>query len=356
MNIVIYSWQYWPLVGGVEFTSQILARTLVELGHNVSVFTTTRISDSTELKEGYKIYRSNNLLTFARIARTADVVVVKGGVSAFAGIGAILVRAPAIVIWHEMAGSYAHSGKSCKVRAMNLVRKHVALRSCAHVGVSCACLDSKRLTSTTVRSVHRVIYNPISSELAGAAAVLNDEYRQIDVLFVGRLIEGKGILVLADALRKLDCQGRSLLVRIVGDGDGRGQLEAALRGLKTVSVTFEGIQTGAALAHSYASARVLVVPSTHPEGMGLVVAEGMAFGLAIVASDQAVLKEVVGDAGVIVPSGDSEALASALRAILRDNEYWKELSVRARKRSELFSMTIFKLRIAELIGEVAKRS
>jgi glycosyltransferase involved in cell wall biosynthesis len=131
-------------------------------------------------------------------------------------------------------------------------------------------------------------------------------------------------------------------------------MEATLRNLQAMTVTFEGSQEDAGLAQSYASARVLVVPSTAPEGMGLVVAEGMAFGLPVIVSDQAALKEVVGDAGVIVRIGDAEALAYAIHALLQDDERWRLLSDRARKRSELFSMPKFRQGIIDLLGEVTK--
>jgi glycogen(starch) synthase len=354
MNIILYSRPYWPSVGGVEATSRILARTLVELGHNVSVFTSTSLLGKTELTEGYTISRSSSLLAFVRIARTADLVLIKGGVSAFAGCGGVLARVPMMVIWHEMAERYELPGKTCKVLATNFVKRRIVERSSGHVGVTCACLESRHLADEPERCIRKVIYNPISSELETAAAVLDVENRNTDILFVGRLIAGKGIFVLSEALRILDRQGCPLRAKIVGDGCDRGLMEATLRNLQAMTVTFEGSQEDAGLAQSYASARVLVVPSTAPEGMGLVVAEGMAFGLPVIVSDQAALKEVVGDAGVIVRIGDAEALAYAIHALLQDDERWRLLSDRARKRSELFSMPKFRQGIIDLLGEVTK--
>jgi hypothetical protein len=84
----------------------------VELGHNVSVFTSTSLLGKTELTEGYTISRSSSLLAFVRIARTADLVLIKGGVSAFAGCGGVLARVPMMVIWHEMAERYERPGKT----------------------------------------------------------------------------------------------------------------------------------------------------------------------------------------------------------------------------------------------------
>lgn len=334
----------------------MLARTLVELGHTVIVFTSTPTRGHIELTEGYIIYRSTNLLTFIRLARTAELVLIKGGVSAFAGLGAMLGCVPRIIIWHEMTGPYEHLGNTWKVRTTNFIRRLVARRACAHVGVTQACLDSKSILERPKGRNNRVIYNPVSEELDTAAKAPESSPRKVDILFVGRLIEGKGILVLAEALCKLDQDGYSLRVRIVGDGGDRERMETSLRDVRTLSVTFAGSETGEALAQSYASARVLVVPTTHPEGMGMVVAEGMAFGLPVIVSDQAALKEVVGNAGIIVRNGDAEDLASAVRNVLGDKQLWQCLSDRARCQSKMFSMSNFRRSVADLLGNVSNQT
>jgi glycosyltransferase involved in cell wall biosynthesis len=121
-----------------------------------------------------------------------------------------------------------------------------------------------------------------------------------------------------------------------------------------MSVTFTGSQTGNELKESYELSKILVVPSTtHPEGQAIVVAEGMAFGLPVIVSDQAVLQEVVGDAGITVPQGNAEALAAAIRKLLSDRNYWKALSERSQERSEYFSMLCFRQSISDLIKDVA---
>jgi glycosyltransferase involved in cell wall biosynthesis len=351
LNILIYSKPYWPSVGGVESSSSLLARSLAESGHIVRVFTSTGYR-GLELNEGYDIRRSSDFLNFVRAAMVADVVVIKGGVSAFAGLGAILARVAAVVIWHEMAGSYLHPGNTWIVRLTNIIRDWVVQRSCTHVGVTEASLNSKHLPDGSVR---RVICNPVDSRLSAAAKVLIDCHRGNDILFVGRLFEGKGIFVLAEALRQLDADGLSLRVSIVGDGSDRLPMSNLLCHLRTCSVTFTGTQTGRALAESYAFSKLLVVPSTTPEGGPMVIAEGMTFGLPVVASDQPALKELVGDAGIIVRTGDAEGLASAMRKILSEDEVWHDLSARARLRSELFTTSTFRRRVDDLLQEVCQR-
>ena len=67
----------------------------------------------------------------------------------------------------------------------------------------------------------------------------------------------------------------------------------------------------------YAEASVAVVPSVY-EGFGLPAGEAMACGVPVVSTDGGALPEVVGDAGVIVPAKNVDAMASAIDELLRD--------------------------------------
>lgn len=58
----------------------------------------------------------------------------------------------------------------------------------------------------------------------------------------------------------------------------------------------------------------------------------MACGVPVVSSDGGALPEVVGDAGIVVPAGDSEALAGALRTLLEDKDIRSRLAEQGRAR------------------------
>jgi len=81
----------------------------------------------------------------------------------------------------------------------------------------------------------------------------------------------------------------------------------------------------------YAEAALAVVPSVY-EGFGLPAGEAMACGVPVVSSDGGALPEVVGDAGVIVPARNVEALAEAIENLLRDPQRRAELGARGRQR------------------------
>lgn len=351
MNVVVFSKVYWPSVGGVESGSRILARSLARAGHAVTVFTATPHQGS-ELEEEYTIHRSRSFASFVRLSLKTDLIMVRGGVSAFAGLGGILALRPKIVIWHEMAGSYLHPGRRLRVRFSNLLRMQIVRRASAHVGLTKACLESKNLPSV-VRSY--VIPTPVDTGLIASLDEQGIENREVDVLFVGRFIAGKGIFTLAHALRELAAKGELLQVRFVGDGEDRKRLEAQTGGINGLTATFTGNQSGNALADSFRISRILVVPSTsHPEGQAIVIAEAMTFGLPVIVSDQAPMKETVGNAGIVVPSGDSGALAEAIQRLLRDQGLWKDLSEKARKRSAAFSVAHFEESLSGLIDGITQ--
>lgn len=83
----------------------------------------------------------------------------------------------------------------------------------------------------------------------------------------------------------------------------------------------------------YAEATISVCPSVY-EGFGLPAGEAMACGVPMVSSDGGALPEVVGDAGVLFPAKDVDALVAALDQLLKDPERRAELGVRAKQRIE----------------------
>jgi glycosyltransferase involved in cell wall biosynthesis len=79
-----------------------------------------------------------------------------------------------------------------------------------------------------------------------------------------------------------------------------------------------------------------VAPYTAQDGFyfsPLKVAEYLAAGLPVVVSDQGDLREIVGDAGVLVPPDDVAALAAALARLVRDPSLRRTLSTAARLRA-----------------------
>lgn len=152
--------------------------------------------------------------------------------------------------------------------------------------------------------------------------------------YLGRIVPEKGLWVLLDALTALSCDWQCLLV-----GDGRIRREwlkraedmrLAQRVVWLPPVPHEEVP-------NYINALdILVLPSlTTPrwkEQFGHILIEAMACQVPVIGSDSGAIPEVVGDAGVIVPEGDSHALARAIEQLSSSGATRAALGHRGRER------------------------
>jgi phosphatidyl-myo-inositol alpha-mannosyltransferase len=153
------------------------------------------------------------------------------------------------------------------------------------------------------------------------------------IFFIGRLEPRKGVSVLLDAFSRLD---RDAELWIAGDGPQRDVLRA--RGVP--HVVWLGRVADVEKAARLRGATIACFPAIDGESFGVVLLEAMAAGAAVVASDIDGYRDVArADAeALLVPPGDSDALARALRALLDDDDRRKELVAAGRTRADEFSM------------------
>ena len=146
--------------------------------------------------------------------------------------------------------------------------------------------------------------------------------------FAGRIVEEKGWQLLAQALPE-----RSRLV-LAGDGPQRTELEALAARDKRID--YLGLLPKDQLWSFYAALDCLAVPSlTTPrwkEQSASTLVDGLAMGLAIVASDSGGIADIMGPAGVLVPEGDVAALSEALESLRDDAALRQRLGAVGRER------------------------
>jgi len=160
------------------------------------------------------------------------------------------------------------------------------------------------------------------------------------LLFVGRLVEEKGIFDLLDAYGKLgdDIRSQTGLV-ITGDGPCRRQLEKIARSIRAGAICFPGFVHRDDLAGLYALAECLILP-THSDPWGLVVNEAMACGLPVVVTNVAGCSPDLvenGWNGYVVSPRDSPALEAAMDSMLRNPELKAKMSLRSCQRIQNYS-------------------
>lgn len=184
-----------------------------------------------------------------------------------------------------------------------------------------------------------------------------------ELLAVAAVIPGKGHDVLLEALAPL--AGLAWRCQCVGSLERdpafvRRLRRRALEGGMNGRVRFSGPQTGADLDHSYAAADVLVLPS-RAETYGMVIAEALARGLPVVATDVGGVPEALGHGlggtrpGLLVPAGDPAALRDALRAWLEDAELRRRLRAAAReRRTSLSDWSATSSAVADVLQRAAR--
>jgi glycosyltransferase involved in cell wall biosynthesis len=142
----------------------------------------------------------------------------------------------------------------------------------------------------------------------------------------------KGLDYLLKAFASLTKKYPELELLVVGKPKPGGHTERLINklGIKEKLIFMSGISEQK-IRELYAEASMAVVPSLY-EGFGLPAGEAMSCGVPLISTRGGSLPEVVGDAGILVPTGDSEAIAQAIEKLLNEEALRNELSEKGRER------------------------
>jgi glycosyltransferase involved in cell wall biosynthesis len=196
-----------------------------------------------------------------------------------------------------------------------------------------------------------VVHNSaVVDDMAQSAAVHDPPV----VLFIGELLERKGVLTLLDALDLLDRRGVGYELRIIGDNrpgldpDKDAMVAEIERRGRGDAMT--GPLSRAEVYANLAAADLYVFP-TWTEGQPFTVIEALASGVPIVASDIQAISAMMDDPthGRLVDPHDVDAFAAAIEGLLTDPDERRRISDANRARArERFDRSVFRARIAEL--------
>jgi len=168
-------------------------------------------------------------------------------------------------------------------------------------------------------------------------ALSTGDGKRLTILFVGRLVELKGLAYLIEAAGLL--QGRvSARIVAIGIGPERERLEA-LATTRNVDVDFRNKVPDAELHQAFLTSDVLVLPSIidargDTEGLGVALLDAMSYGIPAIASRVGGIPDIIEDgvSGLLVPPADPQALANAIERVARDPAYAKRLADAGRER------------------------
>lgn len=177
------------------------------------------------------------------------------------------------------------------------------------------------------------------------------EYRSLPnsisrrILFLGRLIEGKGVLQILPAVLELSKRRPDIhfSLTFAGDGPLLDELKRQAVHLK-ISTQFLGAISPETVPETILSSHALIFPSYRKgESLGLAVLEAMACGRPIIAAKSGAIEEILADGkgGILFTAGDIASLSNALELFIDlDDKALESMSLESHKRAQEYSSTV----------------
>ncbi|MDQ6775940.1 MAG: flippase-like domain-containing protein [Actinomycetota bacterium] len=241
-----------------------------------------------------------------------------------AWVGADHVQLPLVGTFHSFSESRLSNGIANLVGARRVLN---------HLHVRIAVSEAAAWTGRRFFGGHyRVIPNGVEIPPVPVVRRPGDRLR---IAFVGQSVERKGLPIL---LRAFEALREHVPAELTVVGASREEIAPMLLddglGIRALGKASEE-EKRAALEH----ADVLCAPSLGGESFGMVLTEAFAAGVPVVASDIAGYRDVVRDGidGVLVPRGDAQAVAEALRDLWLEPERRREMGRAAGERAMRFA-------------------
>ena len=340
----------WDTPGGVQNHIRDLAEFLIESGHDVSVL--APVIDESNLPE-YVVNAGKPI----SIPYNGAVARVLFGPVAFARVrqwisqgefDLLHLHEPAIpsisllACWAAdgpMVGTFHAAAKRQKIIfAIGPILEPAIEKLSARIAVS----EAARLTLTDHLDTDAVIIpNGIYANRYTDGKTI-EKWSGNTIGFIGRFDEPrKGLSVLVDALPVISRFAPDVKIFVAGPGDPAEVIEGIDPQLRQ-RFEFLGKITESEKADFMSSVAVYVAPNTGGESFGIILAEALAGGACVVASDIPAFDDLLGhgEFGALFESESSTELAKVVIDLLRDETKRKELSARGKERSKKFDWTV----------------
>ncbi len=346
MRIAQVTPYFYPHIGGIESYVLTLSKFLMKKGHDVTVYTTL-LPDTKENEsiEGVNVARIKPLFTLFKTPVAPSMKISDYDV----------IHAHSPPPFHSYLA--ARIGK--KNKTPFVLTYHCDPEIPSFFGRFVSWMYTKTFGSYTLKNADRIIVSTKTYAATSramwthepvvipSAVDINEFNPKIDgnnirkkydlngnaVLFVGRLVEHKGLEYLIKSAKNVDAK-----YLIVGEGEIKNELKnlAENIGLKD-KIIFTGKVSSTELPKYYAASDVFVLPSImRLESFGLVIAEAMSCGKPVIVSDIPGVREVITDnvEGVLVPPMDEKILSEKINLLLSNKEMRKRMGDSGRKKVE----------------------
>jgi len=302
MKILISSYRFYPDVGGIETSSEVLANEFVKKGHSVKIVTATGAKG--DRKFPFDVIRKPGTIELFKAVKWCDVNFHNGISLRMAG-PLLFLRKPWVITHQTWI-----SGPDSKQRIVDAL-KHFIVKYGKNISISTHIASQLSVVSVVVGNPYQEVHLDLGNSIE----------RNKDLIYVGRLVSDKGVNLLLEALVILKKEGISLSLTIVGKGPEKEKLINMSKKLSlSQQVDFAGVHQGEDLMRMLNSHKIIVVPSVWKEPFGIIALEGMTCGCVPIVADNCGLVEAIGPCGITFKRGDPSSLAEAIKGLLGDND------------------------------------
>lgn len=186
-----------------------------------------------------------------------------------------------------------------------------------------------------------VIPNGINATAFAEGSVSN-EFGNRAIGFVGRFDEPrKGLSILIESCEALVREGVEFTLVIAGPGEATNFLEGMSEQLRS-RTQFLGRISDGRKQELLRSVAIYVAPNTGGESFGIILAEALAAGAPVVASDLPAFQDVLqnGDSGALFPTGDAQRLTGVIKELLADENRRTEMKQIGQVRARDFDWSV----------------
>jgi phosphatidylinositol alpha-mannosyltransferase len=365
LRIVQVSPYSWDVPGGVQVHVRELASHLRGLGHQVHILAPGRPAppgdDLTIVGRAIPVRGNGSVARIAfgpQVARAVgrtlkeiapDIIHVHEPLVPSVSMHAVLnANAPVVATFHSNVGRERTSSLWFQLAVpmirpvWNRLARRLAVSEAARHSV-CSRMGDGNLT---------IVPNGVDvGRFAAAAAAPLAGGRHL--LFIGRLEERKGFPIAVQAFAELAPRYPDLRLLVIGEGSERGAVDALDPAVRS-RVDMLGRVDDDRVASYLKAADIYIGPALGGESFGIVLAEAMAAGRPIVASDIDGYRDVVRDGleALLVRPGDPAALVAAVRELLDDGRLAESLGSAGARRAREFDWDVVTARLLEIYRDV----
>lgn len=344
MRILYWTQHYWPHIGGVEVLAAEIVPELCRRGFDVTVVTShgnQNLPDE-ERHDGVAIHR----FPFLQALQERDVEAL---VACCRRVGDLKRRLQVDLVHINFSDPsvFFHLKTEAAHRRPWLVSVHLAVPT---TDVAMQSLLRETLTRADVVTANsQAIAEDLATlmpAVAGKCKVIHHVLRRANItpsplpwtppvlLCLGRVVPEKGFDLAIEAFATLCSSLPGMRLIVAGDGPARASLEARARDLGVrEQVDFLGWTAPQDVPDLINRATVVLMPSRWREALGLVALQAAQMARPVIAADVGGLPEIVqhGQTGLLFARNDSEGLAAAIRALLREPNATHQMGQRARQ-------------------------